>query len=67
MPCFCIYNTFKCHFKPNQKCQRDMKHPVCVTFSKHTEQKEVHKFISQKEDIDFWFKISVSIFLQSQN
>ena len=28
MPCFHIYNIFKCHFKPNQKCQRDMKHPV---------------------------------------
>ena len=28
MPCFCIYNTFKCHFKPNQKCQRDMNDPV---------------------------------------
>ena len=38
-----------------------------VTFSKHTDQKEVHRFISQKEDINFWFKISVSIFLQSQN
>ena len=35
-----------------------------VTFSKHTDQKEVHRFISQKED---WFKISVSVFLQSQN
>ena len=28
MPCFHIYNIFKCHFKPNQKCQRDMNDPV---------------------------------------
>ena len=33
MPCFHIYNIFKCHFKPNQKCQRDMKHPVCSFFN----------------------------------
>ena len=30
MPCFYIYNTFNCHFKPNQKCQRDMNDPVCI-------------------------------------
>ena len=29
--------------------------------------KKVHRFKSQKEDIKFWFKISVTIFLQSQN
>ena len=32
MPCFHIYNIFKCHFKPNQKCQRDMNDPVPLTF-----------------------------------
>ena len=40
---------------------------IYVTFLKHTNQKEVHRFKSQKEDIKFWFKISVSIFLQLQN
>ena len=28
MPWFHIYNLFKCHFKPNQKCQQDMNDPV---------------------------------------
>ena len=32
MPCFHIYNIFKCHFKPNQKCQRDMNDPVDTLF-----------------------------------
>ena len=31
MPFFHISNTFKCHFKPNQKCRRDMKHPVKIS------------------------------------
>ena len=35
MPCFHIYNIFKCHFKPNQKCQRDMKHPVSCNVCKY--------------------------------
>ena len=35
MPCFHIYNIFKCHFKPNQKCQRDMKHPVYKKIDKY--------------------------------
>ena len=34
MPCFYIYNTFNCHFKPNQKCQSDMNDPVCLCSSK---------------------------------
>ena len=32
-----------------------------------TRKKYIDRFKSQKEDIKFWFKISVSIFLQSQN
>ena len=35
MPCFHIYNTIKCHFKPNQKCQQDMNDPVvCLEYVK---------------------------------
>ena len=26
--CFHMYNTFECHFKPNQKLQSDMTDPV---------------------------------------
>ena len=32
MPWFHIYNLFKCHFKPNQKCQQDMNDPVSSNF-----------------------------------
>ena len=32
MPFFHIFNTLKCPFKPNQKCQRDMNDPVCTRY-----------------------------------
>ena len=28
MPCFHMYSTFECHFKPNHKKQSDMVDPV---------------------------------------
>ena len=28
--CFHMYNTFECHFKPNQKSQSDMTDPVLL-------------------------------------
>ena len=33
--CFHIYNTFECHFKPNQKSRSDMTDPVHIDVSKY--------------------------------
>ena len=46
MPCFHIYNIFKCHFKPNQKCQRDMNDPVvCLLLRVSSQDWNTHEFL----------------------
>ena len=38
-----MYNTFECHFKPNQKLQSDMTDPVSIYFAMP------HKFLVIKK------------------
>ena len=45
MPCFHIYNIFKCHFKPNQKCQRDMNDPVIIFPKFHKDWAKIVDFL----------------------